>query len=181
MRTTPTFRPIPALLVSGLMISCAHTQAPKSAAQAAPTHATQAKGGNRTAPVSAGDPAQVPIPKTAAEVPGPVAGNTMTKAYVQFVGRMAYMWGYPMVNRTQSPRGVCARARAGLLGGVAPVGFLQMLTDYLKSEQTFIVSPQSRRCVWRRIHSARQGSPRCYRCRTFGDRFYVFALYDGRT
>lgn len=35
---------------------------------------------------------QVPIPKTAADVPGPVPGNTMTSAYVQFVGRMAYMW-----------------------------------------------------------------------------------------
>ena len=41
---------------------------------------------------------QVPIPKTAADVPGPVPGNTMTSAYVQLVGRMAYVWGYPMVN-----------------------------------------------------------------------------------
>jgi hypothetical protein len=41
---------------------------------------------------------QVPIPKTAAEVPGPVPGNTMTNAYVQLVGRMAYVWGYPLVN-----------------------------------------------------------------------------------
>jgi hypothetical protein len=41
---------------------------------------------------------QVPIPTTPAEVPGPVPGNTMTAAYVQFVGRMAYIWGYPLVN-----------------------------------------------------------------------------------
>jgi hypothetical protein len=40
---------------------------------------------------------QVPIPKTAAEVPGPVPGNLMTKEYVQLVGRMAYVWGYPLV------------------------------------------------------------------------------------
>ena len=31
---------------------------------------------------------QVPIPKTPAEVPGPASGNTMTKEYVQTVGRM---------------------------------------------------------------------------------------------
>jgi len=41
---------------------------------------------------------QFPIPTTAVEVPGPAAGNTMTKEYVQMVGRMAYLWGYPMVN-----------------------------------------------------------------------------------
>ena len=39
---------------------------------------------------------QVPIPQTAAEVPGPAPG-TMTKAYVQMVGRMAYYWGWPLV------------------------------------------------------------------------------------
>ena len=58
---------------------------------------------------------QVPIPQTAAEVPGPAPGP-MTKAYVQMVGRMAYFWGWPLVyvynqrtrahegSRTRSPR-----------------------------------------------------------------------------
>ena len=32
----------------------------------------------------------VSIPQSASEVPGPVPGNTMTKEYVQMVGRMAY-------------------------------------------------------------------------------------------
>jgi hypothetical protein len=41
---------------------------------------------------------QVPIPTTPAQVPGPAAGTAMTKEYVQMVGRMAYMWGYAMVN-----------------------------------------------------------------------------------
>ena len=39
---------------------------------------------------------QVPIPQTAAEVPGPTSGP-MTKASVQMVGRMAYVWGWPLV------------------------------------------------------------------------------------
>jgi len=39
---------------------------------------------------------QVPIPTTAAEVSGPAPGP-MTKAYVQMVGRMAYVWGWPLV------------------------------------------------------------------------------------
>jgi len=36
---------------------------------------------------------QVPIPTTAAQVPGPASGTAMTTAYVQSVGRMAYLWG----------------------------------------------------------------------------------------
>ena len=41
---------------------------------------------------------QVPVPKTAAEVPGPASESAMTKEYVQTVGRMAYVWRYAMVN-----------------------------------------------------------------------------------
>ena len=33
--------------------------------------------------------AQVLLPKTASDVPGPVSGNKMLDAYVQLVGRMA--------------------------------------------------------------------------------------------
>ena len=39
---------------------------------------------------------QVPIPQTAAEVPGPTAGP-MTRASVQLMGRMAYVLGWPLV------------------------------------------------------------------------------------
>jgi len=38
---------------------------------------------------------QVPIPQTAAEVSSPAPGP-LTKAYVQMVGRMAYVWGWPL-------------------------------------------------------------------------------------
>ena len=93
---------------------------------------------------------QVPIPTTAAEVPGPVAGNTMTNAYVQMVGKMAYVWGYPLVNAHNRRAAFAEAPEPGLLGGVvpiAPVGFNQMLTGYVKPDQTFIVCPnqESRR------------------------------------
>ena len=87
---------------------------------------------------------QVPIPKTAADVPGPVPGNTMTNAYVQLVGRMAYVWGYAMVNAHNRRAAFAEAPEPGLLGGVvpvAPVGYNQMLTDYIKPDQTFIVCP----------------------------------------
>ncbi len=43
---------------------------------------------------------QVPIPTSAKEVAGPATGNTMTKAYVQAIGQIAYVWGWPLVNMT---------------------------------------------------------------------------------
>src|SRR5262249_51864809 len=38
---------------------------------------------------------QVPNPTIAAQVPAPAPGP-WTKAYVQMVGRMAYVWGWPL-------------------------------------------------------------------------------------
>jgi hypothetical protein len=87
---------------------------------------------------------QLPIPTTAAEVPGPVPGNMMTPAYVQLVGRFAYVWGYPLVNAHNRRAAFAEAPEPGYLGGVvpvAPVGFNQMLTDYIKPDQTFIVCP----------------------------------------
>ena len=93
--------------------------------------------------------AQVPIPKTAADVPGPAAGNTMTKEYVQTIGRMAYVWGWPLVN-SHNRRAAFAYVTSqngnvpGWNGGVlpmAPVGLNSMLTDYIKPEQTFVACP----------------------------------------
>jgi len=87
---------------------------------------------------------QVPLPKTAAEVPGPAAGNAMTKEYVQMIGRMAYIWGWPMVNSHNRRASFATAPECGYMGGVlpvAPVGYNTMLTDYIKPEQTFITCP----------------------------------------
>ena len=46
---------------------------------------------------------QIPLPTTAAEVPGPAPGTAMTKPYVQTVARMAYVWGWPLVNLSAAP------------------------------------------------------------------------------
>jgi len=63
---------------------------------------------------------QVPIPKSAAEVSGPVSGTLMTKEYVQMVGRMAYFWGYPLV-ATSNRRAAFAKAPERILfGGTTP-------------------------------------------------------------
>jgi len=86
---------------------------------------------------------QVPIPTTAAEVPDPAAGTAMTPAYVQMVGRMAYLWGWPLVNMANRGAAFSKAPEPGLLGGVVPVAFGRnaMLTGYVSPEQHFIACP----------------------------------------
>src|SRR5271169_5851800 len=57
---------------------------------------------------------QIPIPTTAAQVPGPAAGTAMTKEYVQMVGRMAYMWGWPLVNNAHRHAAISQAPEPGL-------------------------------------------------------------------
>jgi hypothetical protein len=126
---------------------------------------------------------QVPIPRSAAEVPGPVAGTAMTKEYVQMVGRMAYIWGWPLVN-SHNRRAAFAKAPSpGLNGGVlpiAPVGQNAMLTDYIKPEQNFVVCP-NQDVVYGAGFFALDKEPTVFQVPDFGDRFWVYALYDART
>ena len=86
---------------------------------------------------------QVPIPTTAAEVPGPAPGTAMTTAYVQSVGRVAYLWGWPLVNSVNRSKAFAEAPEPGLLGGVVPVAFNRnaMLTGYVSPDQTFVTCP----------------------------------------
>ena len=126
---------------------------------------------------------QFPLAKTAADVPGPAAGNTMTKEYVQMVGRMAYVWGYPLVNSHNRRESFAKAPTLGLVGGVlpaAPIGQVTMLTDYISPEQTFVTCP-NQDVVYGAGYFALDKQPVVFQVPDFGDRFWVYALYDGRT
>src|SRR6184192_4057354 len=86
---------------------------------------------------------QYPIPTTAAEVPGPAAGNTMTKEYVQMVGRMAYFWGWPLVANFNRSVAFSKVPEPGLVGGVVPIAYggIAMLTDYITPNQRVVACP----------------------------------------
>src|SRR5215467_15239670 len=86
---------------------------------------------------------QVPTPTTAAEVPGPTAGTEMTKSYVRTVGRIAYVWGWPLVDAANRAIAFSKAPEPGLLGGVVPVAYnhLAMLTGYIAADQHFIACP----------------------------------------
>src|SRR5271166_6796144 len=76
---------------------------------------------------------QVPIPKTAAEVPGPVVGP-MTKEYVQMMGRMAYVWGWPLVYVYNQRTELTKVPEPLLLNDamcLAPMNQVAMLTGYV--------------------------------------------------
>jgi hypothetical protein len=83
---------------------------------------------------------QYPIPKTAAEVPGPPPGTKMTTAYVQAVGRMAYLWGWPLINFANRNKATTEMPEPGLIGGVLPMGHnaIAMLTNYIKADQRYV-------------------------------------------
>jgi hypothetical protein len=125
---------------------------------------------------------QVAIPTTAAEVPGPASGNAMTTAYVQMVGRMAYLWGWPLVNMANRADAFSKAPEPGLLGGVVPIAFNRnaMLTDYVSPEERFVTCP-NQDVVYGAGFFALDTEPIVIQVPEFGDRFWVYPLYDGRT
>ncbi len=131
---------------------------------------------------------QVPFPTTAAEVSGPASGSAMTKEYVQMVGKMAYVWGYTMVN-SHNRRAAFAYVTSqngnvpGWNGGVipmAPIGVNCMLDNYVKPDQTFVACP-NQDVVYGAGFLALDNEPTVFQVPDFGQRFWVYALYDART
>jgi len=167
------------LLATALVCALAFTSA---CTQPAPPPAPKA------AAADAQGAQQVPLPKTAADVPGPAAGTAMTKEYVRTIGRMAYVWGYALVN-SHNRRAAFAYVTSqngnvpGWNGGVlpmAPVGQDSMLTDYIKPDQTFVACP-NQDVVYGAGFFALDREPVVFQVPDFGDRFWVYALYDART
>ena len=126
---------------------------------------------------------QVQPPTTAAQVPGPAPGTAMTKEYVQMIGRMAYVWAWPLVNSYNRRAGFAKAPEPGLMGGVvpaAPVGQVAMLTNYISPDETFVTCP-NQDVVYGAGYFALDKEPVVFQVPDFGDRFWVYALYDART
>src|SRR5271157_5146867 len=125
---------------------------------------------------------QVPIPQTAAEVPGP-AGGPMTKAYVQEVGRMAYVWGWPLVATSNQATMLTKVPEPVLLNGalpVAPLNQVTMLTGYISPAEVFIGDP-NQDVVYGVGFLSLEKEPVVVQIPEFGDRFWTFPVYDART
>jgi hypothetical protein len=126
---------------------------------------------------------QVPIPTTAAEVPGPPPGTAMTSAYVQTVGRMGYLWGWALVNNANRHAAFSKAPAPGLLGGVLPVAHnaVAMLTGYISPTQRVIACANQDVAYGAGFLDNLDNAPIVFQVPDFGDRFWVYALYDART
>jgi hypothetical protein len=95
---------------------------------------------------------------------------------------MAYVWGWPLVNMANRAASFSKAPEPGLLGGVVPVAFGRnaMLTGYVSPEQTFIACP-NQDVVYGAGFFALDKEPIVFQVPDFGDRFWVYPLYDART
>src|SRR5262249_41965840 len=89
------------------------------------------------------DAQQAPLPTNPSQVPGPAPGTAMTKAYVQMVGRMASLWGWPLVNGANRAAGAAKLPGPVLIAGMMPLahnGFAS-LTNYIAPGERFVTCP----------------------------------------
>lgn len=117
------------------------------------------------------------------EVTKPVAGARMHAEYVKTIGRMAYVWGWPIVNSFNRRAAITQAPEPGRLGGVVPVaprGRLCMLNDYVQPNQSFVACP-NQDVVYGTVFCTLNDEPVVIQVPDFGDRFWVYALYDART
>ena len=107
----------------------------------------------------------------------------MTKAYLQMVGRMAYVWGWPLVYVYNQRTELTKAPETVLLGGVMPVGPMNkivMLTNYIKPTETFIAIP-NQDVVYGLGWLSLAKEPVVLQVPDFGNRFWTFPVYDART
>ena len=117
------------------------------------------------------------------EVPGPIPETRMTEQYVCEIGRMAYLWAWPMVNLHNRRVAFEQVPEPGLMGGAMPCGPLNqigMLHDYIKPDQKFVACPNQDVVYGFGILSLDR-EPAVVQVPDFGDRFWVFQLGDQRT
>jgi len=125
---------------------------------------------------------QVPIPQTAAEVRGPAPGP-MTKEYVRTVGRMAYVWGWPLVYVYNQRTELTKAPEPILINGVlplAPMNTVVMLTDYIAPAERYIGDP-NQDVVYGLGYLSLEKEPVVIQVPDFGDRFWTLPVYDART
>jgi hypothetical protein len=96
----------------------------------------------------------------------------MTKAYAQTVGRMAYVWGWPLVNVANRSASYAKAPGPGLLGGVIPVAYnrIAMLTDYIDPNQRWGVCP-NQDVVYGFGYFGLDKEPIVFQVPDFGERF----------
>lgn len=126
---------------------------------------------------------QVPFPEGPSEVTAPASGIVMHSEYAKAIGRIAYIWGWPLVNQMNRRAAITQAPVPGRLNGVLPVaprGQVGMLSDYIDPGQTFVTCP-NQDVVYGLGFFSLDEEPVVIQVPDFGDRFWVYALYDALT
>jgi hypothetical protein len=117
------------------------------------------------------------------QITKPADGVIMPPGYVRAMAQFAYIWGWPLINMVNRRTAITQAPHPGLLGGfvpVAPRGHIAMLSDYIKPQETFVTCPNQDVVYGLGFFSLDQ-EPVVIQVPDFGDRFWVYALYDNRT
>jgi hypothetical protein len=126
---------------------------------------------------------QVSAPQKPGDVTPAASGVVMHPEYVKTLARMAYVWGWPIVNQFNRGTAITQAPQPGRLNGVlpaAPRGRWAMLNDYIDPGQTFVTCP-NQDVVYGLGFFSLDEEPVIIQVPDFGERFWVYALYDART
>ena len=126
---------------------------------------------------------QVPAATTPAEVTQPHVNVLMHPEYAKVIGRTAYVWDWPMVNMINRRAAITQAPHPGRLNGVlpaAPRGQIGMLSGYIDPGQNFVTCPNQDVAYGLGFFSLDEETVVIH-VPDFGDRFWIYALYDART
>ena len=135
------------------------------------------------APVSLAQAGTAVPEATSTEVTPPATGVVMSPGYAKTIGRMAYVWGWPLVNMINRSASITTAPQPGRLNGVLPVaprGRAAMLSNYIDPGQNFVTCP-NQDVVYGLGYFSLDEEPVVAQVPDFGGRFWTYALYDART
>jgi hypothetical protein len=117
--------------------------------------------------------AKSPPAKSAAEISGTPSGTVMIDEYVATIGRLAYLWGWPLVNNYNRAAAMANLPEPGRIGGILPAsppGYVSMLTDYIDEKQRFVTCP-NQDTVYGAGYQRLDSKPVVVQIPDFGERF----------
>jgi hypothetical protein len=117
------------------------------------------------------------------DVTEPATGIVMFPDYARAIAQFAYVWGWPMINMINRRAAITQAPQPGHLNGVlpaAPRGQIAMLAGYIEPTETFVACP-NQDVVYGLGFFSLDEEPVVIQVPDFGERFWVYALYDART
>ena len=122
-------------------------------------------------------------PADSKQITQPSHHASLSVEYAKVVAAQAYVWGWPLVNQANRRAAITQAPQPSYLNGVLPVapqGHIAMLHDYIDPAETFVTCP-NQDVVYGLGFFALNEQPVVIQVPDFGDRFWVYALYDQRT